>query len=90
MRYKIVHDVDDGFGDRTQACREDTLLGEEQISRIYATIPGQAFIGPVLQVEIIRSSAELKFRFLPHHSKSEHPGWSYAEEKPLRGGVTSQ
>ena len=42
------------FGDRTPPCREYTLPREDQNSRIYATIPGQTIIGPVLQVNIIR------------------------------------
>ena len=42
------------FGDRTPACRECTLPREDQNSRIYATIPRQTTIGPVLQVHITR------------------------------------
>ena len=52
MSYKTLLHVDDGFGDRTPACRENTLLREDQNSRICATIPGQTTIGPVLQVHI--------------------------------------
>ena len=47
-------DVDDGFGDRTPACREYTPPRENSDSRIYATIPGQTIIGPVLQVHSIQ------------------------------------
>ena len=54
MSYKTVSDVDDGFGDRTPACREYTLLREDNNSRICATIPGQPITGPVLQVLIIQ------------------------------------
>ena len=54
MSYKTILDVDDGFGDRTPACREYTLHREAQNSRIYANIPGQTTSGPVLQVYIIR------------------------------------
>ena len=54
MSYKTIPDVDDGFGDRTPACREYTLPREDSDSRIYATIPGQTIIGPVLQVHIIQ------------------------------------
>ena len=54
MSYKTVPDVDDGCGDRTPACREYTLPRADSDSRIYAPIPGQTVIGPVLQVHIIQ------------------------------------
>ena len=54
MSHKTILDVDDGFGDRTPACREYTLPRETSDSRIYATIPGQTTIEPVLQVHITR------------------------------------
>ena len=54
MSYKTIPDVDDGFGDRTLACREYTLPRADSDSRIYAAIPGQTTIGPVLQVHIIQ------------------------------------
>ena len=54
MNYTTSADVDDGFGDRTPACRECTLPREDQNSRTYATIPGQTAIGPVLQLHIIQ------------------------------------
>ena len=54
MSNKTVPDVDDGFGDRTPACREYKLPLEDSSSRICATIPGQTTIGPVLQVHITR------------------------------------
>ena len=52
--YKTIPDVDDGFGDRTPACREHTLPRAHKNSRFFATIPGQTIIGPALQVHIIR------------------------------------
>ena len=55
MSYKTFPDVNDGFGDRTPACREYTLPREDQNSGIYATIAGQTFIGPVLQAHIFRN-----------------------------------
>ena len=54
MSYKTFPDVDDGFGDRTPACREYTLPREDQNSGIYATSAGQTTIGPVLQAHIFR------------------------------------
>ena len=54
MWYKTIADVDDGFGDRTPACRECTHPRADSDSRIHATIPGQTIIGPILQVHIIR------------------------------------
>ena len=54
MSYKTIPDVDDGFGDRTPACREYTPPRENSDSRIYATIPGQTIVGPVLQVHSIQ------------------------------------
>ena len=53
MSCKTIPDIDDGFANRTPACRKYTLLREDQNSRIYATIPGQTSIGPVLRVHII-------------------------------------
>ena len=50
--HKTVLDVDDGFGDRTPACREYTLLRANSDSRCFAMIPGQTTIGPVLQVHM--------------------------------------
>ena len=52
MWYTTVADVDDGFGDRTPACREYTRPRADSDSRIYAAIPGRTFIGPVLQDHI--------------------------------------
>ena len=72
MSYKTILDVDNGFGDRTSACREYTAPREDPNLRIYATIPGQTTIGPVLQFAyhmVSMTSAELKFRFLPQQRK---------------------
>ena len=52
MSYKTVPNVDDGVGDRTSAHGEYTFSREDPNSRIYATIPGQTTIGPVLQVHV--------------------------------------
>ena len=54
MSYKTLLGVDDGFGDRTPACWDYTLPRADSDSRIYAAIPGQTIIGPVLQVYIIQ------------------------------------
>ena len=54
MHYKTASDVDDGFGDRTPACREDTHPRADPHFRIYAAIPGRTIIGPVLQVRIVQ------------------------------------
>ena len=54
MCYKTIPDVDEGFGDRTPACREWTLLRADSDSTIYAGIPGQTLIGAVFQVHILQ------------------------------------
>ena len=54
MSYKTTLDVDDGFADRTPACREFSHPRADSDSRVYATIPGQTIIGPVLPVHIIQ------------------------------------
>ena len=56
MNYKTIADVDDGFEDRTPACREYTHPCTESESRIYAAIPGRTIIGPVLQDHIFTVS----------------------------------
>ena len=93
MSYKTVPDVDDGFGDRTPACREYTLPREDQNSRIYATIPGQTMIGPVLQAHILRhlgiSGLEIQ---IPSTTTKNRTYWLVIcrGKNPLRGRVTSQ
>ena len=52
--YKTVADVDDGFGDRTPACREFSHPRAESDSRIYAAIPERTIFGPVLRVHMVR------------------------------------
>ena len=90
MSYKTIPDVDDGFGDRTSACREYTLPREDQNSTIYATIPGQTIIGPVLQVLIIRyldiSGIEIQ---ISSTTTKDRTSWVVMcrGEKQLRGGV---
>ena len=93
MSYKTVPDVDDGFEDRTPACREYTLPREDQNSRIYATIPGQTIIGPVLQAHILRylgiSGLEIQ---IPSTTTKNRTYWLVIcrGKNPLRGRVTSQ
>ena len=42
MHCRTIHDFDDGFGDRTAACREHTLLGDDPNSEIILWIKGHA------------------------------------------------
>ena len=51
MRCKTLHDLKDGFGGRTGACREYSLLREDPDSELIAWIGGHTKIGPVLQVK---------------------------------------
>ena len=51
--------ADDGFGDRTPACREYTHPRAESDSKIYVGVPGRTVIEPVVQVHI--------FQFLDTH-----------------------
>ena len=54
MSYKTIPDVADGLRDIEPQHAENThFLVQNSESRIYATIPGQTFIRPVLQVHII-------------------------------------
>ena len=84
---------DDGFGDRTPACREYTLPREDQNSRNYATIPGQTTIGPILQAYIIRylGISRIGIR-IPSTTTKERTTCVVIcrGKKPLRGRVTSQ
>ena len=76
MSYKTVPDVDDGFGDRTSACREYTLFREDPNSRINATIRGQTSIERVLRVRCVLPLlkviswfvARFLTHFFPHNS----------------------
>ena len=57
MSYKTipVPDVDNGFGDRTPACREYTLpRPRSNVKIFFATMPGQTTLGPDLQVQNTR------------------------------------
>ena len=76
MGYKTIPNVDDGFGDRTPACREHTLPRSNSDSRIYAAIPGQILMGPVLQVHIIRYLGinEIEIR-IPSTTTKERTLW---------------
>ena len=51
--YRTALDVDDGFGDRTPACREYTGPRGDSDSRIFTAIKQRTIIGPFLQVHII-------------------------------------
>ena len=53
MKYKIIPDLDDGFGDIIPACREYVVLRLHLNSRLCAVIPGGTVIGPVLEVHIV-------------------------------------
>ena len=50
--FKANHDVDDGFGGTTRACREYTLPCDHQDSEHNAWICGHTRVGPVLQVKV--------------------------------------
>ena len=51
--YRTALDVDDGFGDRTPACREYTGPRADSDSRIFTAVKQRTIIGPFLQVHII-------------------------------------
>ena len=53
MHYRTIQDVDDGFGDRTRACRKYMLPRDDSNSVINLWIKGHTEIGPVLQVKTI-------------------------------------
>ena len=54
LPYKAIPDVDDGFGGRTPACRVYTHPREQANSRVYAAIPRNTTIGPVLHVHMVK------------------------------------
>ena len=54
MCYKTIADLDDGFGDRTPACREYTNPRADSDSRIFAPISGRTVIGPDIKVHMIQ------------------------------------
>ena len=93
MSYKTIPDVDDGLGYRNPACREYTLPRADSDSGIYAAIPGQTIIGPVLQVLIIQflGIMELKNQ-IPSTATQHRTPWvvicrgknRYVEEVHLR------
>ena len=89
MSYTTIPDRDDGFGDRTPACREYTPPCENSSSRIYATIPRQTVIGPVLQVHIIRT---LGINGIPinNDERTNLLGDDMHRENRYVDGVTSQ
>ena len=51
--YRTALDVDDGVGDRTPACREDTHPRAGSDSKLFASLRERTIFGPVLQVHII-------------------------------------
>ena len=53
MYYKTIHDVTDGFGGKTGACREYSLPHDHQDSDPTARIGGHTNIDPVLQVKTV-------------------------------------
>ena len=85
--------LDDGFGDRTPACREHTLPHANSDSRIFAAISGQTKNGPVLRVHIIQylDINGLKIQ-VPTTTTKERTSWVVIcrGKKPLHGEVTSQ
>ena len=76
MSNKTIPDEDDGFGDRTQSRREYTVPRANSDSRIYATIPGQTFIGLVLQVHVIHYLGINGIEFqIPSTTTQERTSW---------------
>ena len=65
MRYRTDEDVNDGFGDRTGVCRENTLPRDDPNSVIKIWINGHTGFGPVLRVKppVILTSMESRFSF---------------------------
>ena len=63
MSFKTIPDVDDGFGDRSSACREYTLPREDPNSRIHAMIKGKLQLDQFFKFILhdILTSSELKF-----------------------------
>ena len=47
---RTIHDVNDGFGDKTGPCRGCSLSREDSDSELIAWIGGHTKIGPVLQI----------------------------------------
>ena len=77
MSYKTILDVDDGFG-------------EDPHSKVYATIPGQTTIGPVLQVHITRYLDISGIEIQIPSKRFKILGDDMQRQKSLRGRVTSQ
>ena len=50
--FKTIHEIDDGFGCKTGACREYTLPRDHDDSEPVEWIRGFAKIGPVIQVRV--------------------------------------
>ena len=54
MCYSTIPDVDDGFGDFTPVCGENTHPRADPQSRAYAAISGKSLIGPVIEVHVVQ------------------------------------
>ena len=54
MSYKTIPDEDDGFGQIIPPCREYRLSRVNPRSRVCAAIPGGTFVGPVIEVQIVK------------------------------------
>ena len=89
MSDKTILDVDDGFGDRAENTH---FLVKIKISRIYATIPGQTIIGPLLQA-IFRYLGINKTEIRIPSTTTKYLNLlvgGMPRDKPFRGRVTSQ
>ena len=93
MSYKRSADVDDGFwrpNSSMQRIHTSSWRSRFQnLSNDSRTIFNWTSSSNSYYYDIL-ASAELKFGFFQQQRKREHPGWWYAEGKPLRGRVTSQ
>ena len=77
MRYKTIPDVDDGYGGRTPACREHTYPPDQANSRVYAAIPRNTIIGPVLHVNMVKCLDNCGIK-IPIHSTATQDQTSWA------------
>ena len=77
MCYKTIPDVDDGFGDRTSACREYTPLAKVLIPEYMQELQDKLQVDQFFKFisHDILTSAELQFRFFPQQRKTKPPGW---------------
>ena len=54
VSYKTQADEDDGLGDPIPLCREYTLPRANPQSIVYAAIPGETIIGPIIEVHVVQ------------------------------------